>query len=111
MQSMSIDPAAADIGAQVADNACQGLQAGATASTSLMSLLPAGADEVSAQAVTAFTAEAAQLLALNQAAQEELRRAGEAFREVARVYSDMDGAAADSLFGVGLPPGIRVTGA
>ncbi|KZS64719.1 PE family protein [Mycobacterium ostraviense] len=108
MQSMSIDPAAADIGAQVADNASQGLQAGATASTPLTSLLPAGADEVSAQAVAAFTAEAASLLALNQAAQEELRRAGEAFADIARMYTDADAAAATSLTGVGLLPGFRM---
>ncbi|AGZ51215.1 PE family protein [Mycobacterium kansasii] len=108
MQSMSIDPAAADIGAQVADNASQGLQAGATASTPLTSLLPAGADEVSAQAVAAFTAEAAQLLALNQAAQEELRRAGEAFADIARMYTDVDTTAATSLTGVGLLPGFRM---
>ncbi|KAA1249205.1 PE family protein [Mycobacterium simiae] len=107
MQPMSIDPAAADVGRQVADNAFQGLAAGAIAATSLMSLVPAGAEEVSAQAVAAFTAEAAQLLALNQAAQEELQQAGKAFSEIARMYSDMDGAAADSFFGVGSPPSIR----
>lgn len=77
MQSMSFDPAVADIGSQVVNNAFQGLQAGAVAWVSLSSLLPAGAEEVSAWAVTAFTTAATGLLALNQAAQEELRKAGE----------------------------------
>lgn len=76
MQSMSFDPAVADIGSQVVNNAFQGLQAGAVAWVSLSSLLPAGAEEVSAWAVTAFTTAATGLLALNQAAQEELRKAG-----------------------------------
>ncbi|MXI79646.1 type VII secretion protein EccB [Mycobacterium tuberculosis] len=45
MQSMSFDPAVADIGSQVVNNAFQGLQAGAVAWVSLSSLLPAGAEE------------------------------------------------------------------
>lgn len=90
MQSMSFDPAVADIGSQVVNNAFQGLQAGAVAWVSLSSLLPAGAEEVSAWAVTAFTTAATGLLALNQAAQEELRKAGEVFTAIARMYSDAD---------------------
>lgn len=46
MQSMSFDPAVADIGSQVVNNAFQGLQAGAVAWVSLSSLLPAGAGGV-----------------------------------------------------------------
>ncbi|CAM4365677.1 putative PE family protein PE35 [Mycobacterium basiliense] len=99
MQSLSVDPSVADIGSQVSGSALQGLRAGATASASLTSLTPAGADEVSAQAVTAFSTDAAELLALNQAAQEELRRAGEAFGVVARMYLDADLSAARSLTG------------
>ncbi|SOJ57894.1 PE family immunomodulator PE35 [Mycobacterium simulans] len=102
MQPMTIDSAAADIGSQISDNAFQGLQDGATASTSLTSLLPAGADEVSAQAAMAFATEGAQLLALNQAAQEELARAGAAFTEIARTYADADVNAAAGLRGVAL---------
>ncbi|AGL29224.1 PE family protein [Mycobacterium tuberculosis CAS/NITR204] len=68
MQSMSFDPAVADIGSQVVNNAFQGLQAGAVAWVSLSSLLPAGAEEVSAWAVTAFTTAATGLLALVSAA-------------------------------------------
>lgn len=96
MQSMSFDPAVADIGSQVVNNAFQGLQAGAVAWVSLSSLLPAGA-EVSAWAVTAFTTAATGLLALNQAAQEELRKAGEVFTAIARMYSDADVRAAACL--------------
>ncbi len=97
MQSMSFDPAVANIGSQVVDNAFQGLQAGVTASTSVNALVPAGADEVSAHAAMAFATEAAQMLALNKAAQEELVRTGTAFAEIARMYSEADGGAAGSL--------------
>lgn len=97
MQSMSFDPAVADTGSQVVNNAFQGLQAGAVAWVSLSSLLPAGAEEVSAWAVTAFTTAATGLLALNQAAQEELRKAGEVFTAIARMYSDADVRAAACL--------------
>lgn len=55
---MSHDPIAADIGTQVSDNALHGVTAGSTALTSVTGLVPAGADEVSAQAATAFTSEA-----------------------------------------------------
>jgi hypothetical protein len=94
MQSMTFDPSAVDIGPQVVDNAAQGLQAGTTAATSLAELVPAGADDVSVRAVMAFAEEAAQLLALNQAAQQELMRTGEAFTRIARVYAETDALAA-----------------
>jgi len=51
----------------------------------------------SAQAATAFAAEAAQMLALNKAAQDELMRTGTALTEIARMYSEADAAAAGSL--------------
>lgn len=57
---MSHDPIAADIGTQVSDNALHGVTAGSTALTSVTGLVPAGADEVSAQAATAFTSEGIQ---------------------------------------------------
>ncbi|OSC41403.1 PE family protein [Mycobacterium decipiens] len=100
MQSMSFDPAAADIGSQVVDSAFQGIQAAATASTSLTALSPAGAEEVSAYAAAAFGTAATQMLAMNQAAQEELRRAGEVFTAIARMYSDADTGVARALLGV-----------
>jgi uncharacterized protein YukE len=105
MQSMTLDSAAADIGSQITDNAAQGLQAGATASNALTALLPAGAEEVSAQAAMAFSAEAAQMVALNKAAQEELARAGSAIAEIARMYSEADASAAGSLTRVGFLSG------
>jgi hypothetical protein len=45
----------------------------------------------------AFSAEAAQLPALNQAAQEELARAGAALIQIARMYSDTDAVASDLI--------------
>jgi hypothetical protein len=50
----------------------------------LTSLVPAGREEVSMQAALAFAEEAAQMLALNQAAQLELTRTGDALAEIAR---------------------------
>ncbi len=90
MQSLTFDPSAADIGPQVVDNAAQGLQAGATAATSFTELLPAGADDVSVRAMMAFAEEAAQMLAVHQAAQQELMRTGEAFTSIARRYQETD---------------------
>jgi len=58
---------------------------------------PAGADDASLQAAMAFSAEAAQLPALNQAAQEELARAGAALIQIARMYSDTDAVASDLI--------------
>ncbi len=45
----------------------------------------------------AFSAEAAQLLALNQAAQKELMRTGTAVTQIARIYTETDVAAAELL--------------
>lgn len=79
---------------QVSDNALHGVTAGSTALTSVTGLVPAGADEVSAQAATAFTSEGIQLLASNASAQDQLHRAGEAVQDVARTYSQIDDGAA-----------------
>lgn len=103
MQPMSFDPLVADIGNQVADLGTRSVQAGATAATSLTGLAPAGADEVSAQAVTAFHTEAASMLDLNQAAQHELMRTGAAFRQVAQTYAEVDQTAADSVLSALFP--------
>ncbi|MCV7195212.1 PE family protein [Mycobacterium angelicum] len=98
MDSMSHDPAAGDIGSQLVDIGSQGLSAGSTAAMSVLSgLIPAGAEEVSAQAVLAFAQEAASMLASNTAAQEELMRTGTALTDIARMYSDSDDNAAGAL--------------
>jgi hypothetical protein len=97
MQSMSFDPAAANIGPQLVEDAVRGIQAGTTAAPSLTTLVPAGADEVSLRAAMAFATEAAQLLALSQAAHEELMRTGEAFTQIAQLYSQTDAAAANLI--------------
>ncbi|ACC41334.1 type VII secretion system ESX-1 target, MMAR_2894 family [Mycobacterium marinum] len=98
MDPMSHDPAAGDIGSQLVDIGTQGISAGTTAAmTVLTGLIPAGAEEVSAQAVLAFAQEAATMLASNVAAQEELMRTGTALSDIARMYGDADDVAADAL--------------
>lgn len=98
MDTMSHDPAAGDIGSQLVDLGSQGISAGSTAAmTVLTGLIPAGGEEVSAQAVMAFAQEAASMLASNVAAQEELMRTGTALTDIARMYGDADDSAADVL--------------
>ncbi|MCV7196466.1 PE domain-containing protein [Mycobacterium angelicum] len=97
MQSMSFGPAAGDIGGQVVELGKSALEAAGKAAASVTGLAPAGADEVSAQAVTAFHSEAASALAANQAAQQELVRTGTAFTQIAQTYTDVDQAAASTL--------------
>ncbi|WP_232069205.1 PE family protein [Mycobacterium saskatchewanense] len=94
---MSIDPAAAAIGAQLLEIATRALGSGAAAMPSLTALAPAGAEEVSMQAATAFAAEAEAMLAFNAAAQQELARAGAVVTEIAQMYAQVDGEAAGSL--------------
>ena len=97
MDSMSHDPAAGAIGLHVVGIASRGLASGATASGAVTALAPAGADEVSLQAVAAFAAEGAALLALYTAAQEEVARTGAALIDIARMYARVDGEAAGAL--------------
>lgn len=97
MQPMSFDPAVAAVGSQVLDTAAQGIQAGQQVSTGLTALTPAGADEVSLYAVEFFATEANQMLAMNQAAHEELMRAGETLAKIARMYSQADMAASNAI--------------
>ena len=97
MESMSHDPAAGAIGLHVVDIATRGLASGATASGAVTALAPAGADEVSLQAVAAFAAEGAAMLALYNAAQEEVARTGAALTDIARMYAQVDGEAAGAL--------------
>jgi hypothetical protein len=97
MQTMSFDPIVGHIAAQLVDNANLGLKAGAAAEP-LTALMAAAGDEISAQAAAAFAQQAAQLLALSQAAQLELARTGEALAEIARMYTEVDASvAADVL--------------
>lgn len=97
MQPMSHNPVTAGIGAQVAANGVRGLAGGTAATAEVTALLPAGADEVSAQAALAFAAEGLETMATNAFAQEELTRAGAAFTEAAAVYAAVDSANAATL--------------
>ncbi|WP_165849671.1 PE family protein [Mycobacterium uberis] len=94
---MSFDPALATIGSQVLDTAAQGIQFCQNVSAGLTVLAPAGADEVSLCAVEFFAEEANQMLAMNQAAHEELMRAGVTLAEIARMYSEADAAASKAI--------------
>ncbi|MEE6177327.1 PE domain-containing protein [Mycobacterium sp. 050134] len=94
---MSIDYAAAAIGAELVEIATRALGFGAAALPSLTALAPAGAEEVSMQAAAAFAAEAEAMLALTAAAQQELARAGAAVTEITQMYTQVDGEAAGLL--------------
>lgn len=97
MQTMSFHPMVADIGNQLVDMGGRSLESAAKASMTVSALVPAGADEVSAQAIQAFESAAASMLALNAAAQQELMRAGQVLTQIAQLYTDMDEAAAETL--------------
>jgi len=97
MQAMTFHPVVADIGDQMVNIGLDSLAAGSRASMSVTGLIPAGADEVSLQAATAFHSEAAAMLALHQAAQEELMRTGQALTQIAQTYAAVDEAAAHNL--------------
>jgi hypothetical protein len=97
MQPMSLDPAAEGIGSQVIANGTQGLATGTAASAAVTGLLPAGVDEVSAQAALAFASDGAEALAVHSFAQEELARTGAAYVEIAGMYTAVDGATAAEL--------------
>jgi uncharacterized protein YukE len=97
MNSMSHQPAAGVIGSQLVAIASQGLDSAAASVTSLTGLIPAGGDEVSAQAAMAFAAEAAAMLTSNTGAQEEMMRTGTALTDIARMYTQADGDAAGAL--------------
>ncbi|BBZ69785.1 PE family protein [Mycobacterium paraseoulense] len=101
MEPLSHDPAAGVIGVQVVDLATRGLASGAAAAGPVTALAPAGADEVSMQAVAAFAAEGAAMLALNTAAQAEVARTGAALTDIARMYAQVDSETAGSLHSAG----------
>ena len=69
MQPMTHDSGAVGIGSQVIANGTRGLAVGTAASAEVTALVPAGADEVSAQAAAAFAKEGMEALALNTFAQ------------------------------------------
>ena len=110
MQSMSFDPAVAGVGAAISGSGVQTLQAGAATSPAVIALVPAGAEEVSAQTATAFAAEATQMLASFNAAHAELMRTGNALVEIARIYSETDAAAAGRLRAIRPASGYRLAG-
>jgi hypothetical protein len=89
---MAHNPGAVGIGAQVVANGTRGLAAGTAATAEVTALVPAGADEVSAQAALAFAAEGVETMAMNTFAQEELARTGAAVMEIAGIYTAVDGA-------------------
>ena len=82
---------------QVVANGARGLAGGTAATAEVTALVPAGADEVSAQAAVAFATEGVEAMALNAFAQEELARAGAAYVEIAGIYAAVDGANASVL--------------
>lgn len=106
MQPMTFNPVVGDIGAQVVQIGITSLQAGDHAQMSITGLAPAGADEVSMQAVAAFHEEAAAMLDVHRAAQEELMRTGAAFTQIAQTYTEADQSAADSLVFNAIPVSI-----
>ncbi len=85
-------PGPSESARQVVANGARGLAAGTAATAAVTALVPAGADEVSAQAAAAFAAEGVEALAMNAFAQEELTRAGAAYMEIAGIYTAVDGA-------------------
>lgn len=97
MQPMTHNPAAAAIGTQMSANGARGLAGGTAATAEVTALLPAGVDEVSAQAVLAFATEGAQTMALNAWAQQELVRVGAAYVEASAIYTAVDEANASVL--------------
>jgi len=97
MQPMEHNPAAVGVGAQVVANGVRGLAAGTVATAAVSALVPAGADEVSAQAAAVFAKEGVEALALNTFAQEELSRAGASYMEIAATYEAVDAANAATL--------------
>ena len=97
MQTMTFHPIVGDIAAQLVQIGVNCLETGSHASTSMTGLAPAGAEEVSAQAVMAFHAEATSMLNLNMAAQEELMRVGAALSHIAQTYTEVDETAARAV--------------
>lgn len=103
MQPMTFHPVVGDIGAQMVQIGISSLQAGQQAQPSITDLAPAGADEVSMQAIVAFQQDATSMLELHEAAQQELMRTGTALTQIAQTYTESDRSAAESLVISALP--------
>ena len=97
MEPLMHNPGAVGVGSQVVANGTRGLAVGTTAGAAVTALVPAGADEVSAQAAAVFAAEGVQTLAMNTFAQEELARMGAAVIESAGIYNAVDDANATTF--------------
>lgn len=97
MTSMSHDPAAAVLGAQLVEMSVAAVAAGAAVSPAVSALPPAGAEEISIGASLAFAAMGELELATYGAAQQELARAGAALVDIARMYAQTDATAASVL--------------
>lgn len=97
MTFMSHDPVTAVIGAQLVEMSTAAVAAGAGAAPSITALPPAGAEEVSMMAATAFGLAGQEMLATHTAAQQELARAGTALVDVTRMYAQTDSSAAGTL--------------
>lgn len=102
METTYFGSVAGEVGSQITHNATQGLMAGEAASVQLGSLAPAGAEEVSVHATVMFARQADEIVALNHEAQQELRRAGAALCEAARMLAEVDAAEAGKLIVAGL---------
>jgi hypothetical protein len=97
MTSMSHDPAVALIGGQLTAMGAGAMATGAAAAGSVTALPPAGAEEISMGAATAFAAEAAKTLAAHAAAHEEISRTGAALVNITQMYARADATAAGAL--------------
>jgi len=97
MQPLQHNPGAVGVGTEVVSNGARGLATGTATTTEVSALVPAGVDEVSAQAAIAFATEGIEALGINALAQEELARAGAAYIEASAVYEAADGANAATL--------------
>ncbi|KRD07740.1 PbsX family transcriptional regulator [Mycobacterium sp. Root265] len=97
MQPLQHNPGVLGVGNQVIANGSRGLATGTAATTEAAALIPAGAEEVSAQAVMAFASESVQMAALNAYAQQELARTGAAYLEATGIYTTVDAESAATL--------------
>lgn len=96
--SFTHNPGAGLIGTQLVGMSTEALGTGLTAAASVIAgLIPAGCDEISAQATAAFGQMATSMLEANAAAQQEIMRAGAALTDIARMYGTADEAGAQAL--------------
>jgi hypothetical protein len=84
----------ASVGAQMMEGGVQGASQGAATLAPATGIAPAGADEVSAFAAPAYSAQTAALQAVNFFAQQEIVRYGAALIESAAAYANTDASGA-----------------